>query len=67
MIGPALIYDNGTKHWMKNGEQHREDGPAYESYKGGKAWWYKNKFIGSSSDGYTQQDFDNWLKFKVFE
>jgi len=41
-----IIYDieedlNNTKHWLLNGVQHREDGPAIEFYNGTKKW-YKN-------------------------
>ena len=35
------VYDGGTKHWYKNGELHREDGPAVE-YVSGTKHWYKN-------------------------
>ena len=39
--GPALEYDDGTKHWYQNGLHHRLDGPAIESIDGSK-FWYKN-------------------------
>jgi len=39
---PAIIYENGSKFWYKNGQRHREgDEPAYISACGGKLW-YKN-------------------------
>jgi len=32
---------NGTKYWYKNGDLHREDGPAVECANGDR-FWYKN-------------------------
>ena len=32
-------YTNGTKVWLKEGNLHREDGPAIEYEDGYKAWW----------------------------
>lgn len=63
--GPSVIWEDGTKFWHINGKCHREDGPAIISGKE-EEWWYESKHIGSSLKGYTQKDFDNWLKFKVF-
>jgi hypothetical protein len=34
-------YTNGDKSWSKNGQLHREDGPAIEYANGDKSW-YKN-------------------------
>ena len=36
----CLIDKYNTKAWFKNGEIHREDGPAVES--DGSKWWYLN-------------------------
>jgi hypothetical protein len=34
------IDKDGTKRWrLKNGEYHREDGPALECADGYKSWW----------------------------
>jgi len=38
--GPK-IDKRGNKFWYKNGELHREDGPAIE-YANGNKFWYKN-------------------------
>ena len=35
------VYPNGAKHWYKNGQLHRPDGPAVELANGAKHW-YKN-------------------------
>ena len=33
-------YPNGARRWMlKNGDYHREDGPAIERANGEKFWW----------------------------
>jgi len=42
--GPAIEYDNGTKHWFRNGLCHREDGPAVECADGDK-YWYLNGWL----------------------
>ena len=34
---------DGTKYWYKDGELHREDGPAVE-YLNGTKYWYKNNY-----------------------
>ena len=41
--GPAVEYNNGTKHWYINGKRHREDGPAIEYNDGSKEWWINGK------------------------
>ena len=37
----VIEYLNGDKEWFKNGERHRENGPAIE-WKNGDKFWYKN-------------------------
>jgi len=37
----GILLENECKHWLVNGELHREDGPAYEGADGVKAW-YRN-------------------------
>ena len=39
--GPAVIFENGTKKWYRNGRLHREDGPAIE-YAHGEVVYYLN-------------------------
>lgn len=39
----VVEYSNGTKAWYKNGELHREDGPAIEWPDGYKAWHLEEK------------------------
>lgn len=63
--GPAIIRVNGFKEWFKYGKHHREDGPAIEDGDGYKQWWYEGKCIGTSN-WYTQEDFEQWKKLKVF-
>ncbi len=65
--GPAIEWANGDKAWYQNGKFHREDGPALECVNGNKYWWYNNKLIGSSTKGYTQEKFEQWLKLKAFQ
>jgi hypothetical protein len=35
-------YPNGTKRWYKEGNLHREDGPAIEWADGAKAWFLED-------------------------
>lgn len=35
--------ESGTKVWYKNGNLHREDGPACEYTNGSKYWWVEGK------------------------
>ena len=37
------VYDIGTKHWLLNGNLHREDGPAIEYASGTKLWYLNGK------------------------
>lgn len=41
--GPAIIFNNGTQEWYKNGLRHREDGPAIVRYNGDMEWWLNGK------------------------
>lgn len=66
--GPAIICKNGVKYWYKHGLRHREDGPAIESIKYCEAnfWYYEGKYIGASYEGFSQEKFEGWLKFRAF-
>lgn len=35
----CVIRRDGTKVWLRNGEYHREDGPAIEDAQGDKFWF----------------------------
>ncbi len=37
------VYDNRTEWFNKDGQRHREDGPAIEYANGYKAWWVNDK------------------------
>ena len=37
------IDEYGNKYWYRDGEQHRDDGPAVEYADGRKEWFHKNK------------------------
>jgi hypothetical protein len=39
----VTVYDDGDKHWLLNGNLHREDGPAIEDANGYKAWYLNGK------------------------
>ena len=39
----VVEYPSGNTYWLKNGEQHREDGPAVEYVDGYKEWYLEDK------------------------
>jgi hypothetical protein len=41
MKNGLIQYPNGTKRWFKDGQLHRDDGPAVE-HKSGDRSWFKN-------------------------
>jgi len=44
MQQPTMTVDrDGTKRWLTNGKQHREDGPAFEYANGDKTWYLHGK------------------------
>lgn len=44
-------YPNGAKRWMlKNGDFHREDGPATERADGIKFWWLHNTLYSTPEE-----------------
>ena len=34
-VGPAQVYSDGSRKWLRNGARHREDGPALIGKGGG--------------------------------
>ena len=51
------VYTNGDKFWYKNGQLHREDGPALEYASGGKYWCLNGK-------SYAEADFNKEIAKK---
>lgn len=43
IVGAAIEYFEGTKHWYQNGLLHRTDGPAIELRNGDKFWYQNDK------------------------
>lgn len=76
--GPAMICDSGTEYWYMHGKLHRLDGPAIDNTKrnklmsviGGKQIFVYAKSIwhveGNRLDIECQEEFEQWLKFRVF-
>lgn len=50
-LGPAVVYDDGSKQWCVNGELHRLEGPAVEYADGDKEWWVSGKRV--SEQGFS--------------
>ena len=42
---PAVIYNNGDKHWYEDGLHHRISGPASDYYGGWKLYFIHGKYI----------------------
>jgi hypothetical protein len=60
--GPAVEYVYGDKEWWYHGKLHRINGPAVETSNGHKEWFYHGKYVNC----YSQQEFEQWLRFRVF-
>jgi len=57
--GPAIEWNNGTKHWYQNGELHRVDGPAVEYWNGDKEYWlYDKRYPNIKAD-------EEWIIFQI--
>jgi len=48
-INGHFIFPCGGQIWYKNGEFHREGGPAFIVKSGRKEWWLNGKFQKSKS------------------
>jgi len=46
MKNGCVVDLDGSKHWCKDNNLHRADGPAIERFDGTKSWWYKGVFVG---------------------
>ena len=44
----VVVLECGDKIWFKNGNYHREDGPAMVLKSGNKEWWLDGKYIWNS-------------------
>jgi len=61
----VVEYPNGSKIWYKEGDYHREDGPAVEFLSGYKEWYingFRHREDGPAvefSNGYKQWWIDN--------
>lgn len=43
--GPAVVYEDGCRKWVKYGKFHREDGPAVEDPGGTKSWFLDGNYL----------------------
>jgi hypothetical protein len=64
--GPAIEWNNGDKFWYQNNLLHRLDGPAIEWNIewniGNKEWYYEGKEINCKS----QEEFERYIKLRLF-
>jgi len=61
--GPAIIYSNGIKLWLKQGWRHRLDGPAVECPLIDNEWWIEGNYIPVKS----QEEFERYLRLIAFQ
>ena len=45
---PAVIFENGTKWWYKDGKRHRDNGPAIIWNSGDDSWYKDGHQLGQS-------------------
>ena len=55
VLGPAVIYSDGSEDWYQSGLLHRTDGPAV-IYPSGDQYWYLEDCI------LTQEEFNERLR-----
>lgn len=63
--GPARSLTEAAipfKAWYINSCAHRLDGPAFEFENGERRWFYE----GEEIKVFSQQEFEEWLKYKSF-
>lgn len=67
---PAVVYDDGTKEWFKNGLRHRNDGPARIFPDGYIEWWLDGQIIffedWAKKVGMTPEE-ETAIKLKYFD
>ena len=59
---PAIEFFSGAKHWCLDGKLHRINGPAIEMATGNKLWYLDGEHINCR----TQEEFEHYLKYRVF-
>ena len=60
-------FPSGTKEWFRNGEYHREDGPAVDCPDGTKEWWLNGERHREDGPAYENPDGHKawWLNGKL--
>ncbi len=56
-----IEWADGDKEWYRNGEYHREDGPAIIRASQSKEWWLDGKYIWHSE--YNKFDLTNEIVY----
>ena len=57
VLGPAVIFLDGTKKWLQNDQLHRTDGPAV-IYADGDMYWYLDDEVLS----HTEREWNERIK-----
>lgn len=58
--GVCKVLNDNTVRYLKNGEYHREDGPAIECPNGYSVYYYNGLHYGNEDDDYT---IESWIEF----
>ena len=56
--GPAVVWSNGTKFWLRNDQKHRTDGPAVEFSNGHVEWYQNNRLHRTNGPAVEYSDGD---------
>jgi hypothetical protein len=59
---PAMINVRGTAMWRRNGENHREDGPAIFPTRGKAAWYFDPSAPCDHPGGRTRERMERTLE-----
>jgi len=52
LLNGCIVDLHGKKHWYKEGNPHREDGPAIEFKNGDTEWYFAGEFLGWDDKGF---------------
>jgi len=54
LVNGLVVLSNGDKHWYKDDQRHREDGPAIEWASGYLHWYFNDEFLGRGTQDFWE-------------
>jgi hypothetical protein len=57
------IFPSGSQFWYKNGQLHREDGPAVERSDGSKNWYLNGQLHREDGPAVESKDLHEWYQY----